>query len=154
MAMAAAVPLVEAAMAEAPNILAAASMANELATKYGPKVSGAVNHLFDLGRKRKSAATYLKGLGTKKGLKRFITKDLGRGLKQSGQVIGEVAHFANDVNDMTQGGEKGGLVGQHANKIASAIGKGANHATRYHQLAEGYHDQGKSLVSPLKAYRF
>ena len=154
MAVAAAAPLMEAAITQAPNILAAAQMAGELASKYGPKISGAVNNLFHMGRKRKSATSYLKNLGTRKGLKRFITRDLGRGLKKSGKVISHVGTYANEVANMTGQGSQGGAVSHHANKIARAVGMGASHAGRYHQLAEKYHDKGQQLASPLKAYRF
>jgi hypothetical protein len=152
MAVAAAIPLVEAAIAEAPQILAAGQMASELATKYGPKVKGAVNHLFHMGRKKKSMASYIKKLGTQKGLKQFITRDIGKAIRGGGKAIANVGAFSNEVANMT-GGMTGG-VGGHANKVAQAVSGGASQAKRYHEIAESYHDSGKALVSPLKAYRF
>lgn len=154
MALPLAVPLVEAAIAAAPNILAAASMASEMAQKYGPKVRGAVNHLFHMSRKRKSAFSHLKKLGHRRGLKHFLSRDLGRGLKHAGSAIAHVGAMANEVSNMTGQGSQGGALGAHAHKISLAVGAGAKQATRYHQLAEKYHDHGRQLVSPLKAYRF
>ncbi len=154
MAVAAVVPLLEAAVANAPQILAAANMASELASKFGPKVLGAVNHLHHLGRKKKSAFSYLKKLGTPKGLKKFITRDLGKAIAGGGKVIAHVGSYGNQISNITGQGSQGGAVRTHAHKIAQAINVGAKHATRYHQIAEHYHTQAESMVSPLKAYRF
>lgn len=153
MAVAAAVPLVEAAIAAAPNVLAAASMASELAEKFGPKVKGAVNHLFRLGRKKRSAAAYLRKLGTKKGLKHFITRDIGKGLRAGGKSIAHIGAYANEVSNMTNQGNVGGAVGAHAHKMAKIVGGGANRATRYHEIAEGYNDHVQDMVTPLRKYR-
>lgn len=154
MALLAAAPFIEAAVAEGPELLAAAQMANDLAHRYGPKVHGAVNNLMHLGRKKKSVKHYIKGLGTKKGLKKFFTKDIRKGLSATKGFIDDVSNVGDEIAQMTQDGKKGGAVGHHANRVAQALKTGASHANRYHHMAEMYHSGAEQLVSPLKAYRF
>ena len=149
MAFAAAIPMIESGIAAAPEILNAAAMAAELAQKYGPKVKGAVNFLMHSGRKKKSAMAYLKNLGTKQGLEKFIKKDLGKGLRKTGSFIEGAGEFATDVAHFTNEGQSGGVLGEHAHKIGSLVGGAAKEAGRYHHLAEQYHDQGQALISPL-----
>ena len=150
MAVALAVPIVEAAIANAPTILAAGTMAMELAEKYGPKVKGAVNHLFRLSRKKKSAKAWLRGLGTRKGLKQFITKDLGKVMKGAGRLVNEATNMTDDFKGLAATG----VGGEKMKHLASMAGKGAMHANRYYETAEKYHTAGSKLASPLKAYRF
>ena len=154
MAVALAVPMVEAAIAAAPNILAAGSMAAEMAERFGPKVKGAVNHLFHLAGKKRSAVSYLKRLGTRKGLKHFITRDIGKALKKGGETIAHVGAFANEVSNMTGQGSQGGALGAHAHMMASTVSSATAKAKRYHEVTEGDHDRGRNMVSPLKSYRF
>jgi hypothetical protein len=149
--MAFAGPLIAGAIEAAPEILSAASMAGSLIQKYGPSLAGSVNNLFHMGHAKKSSLSYIKNLASPKGLQKFITKDIGSGVRHVAKVAGGVGGLANTVQRLTAGstGVSGGV-----NKIAGLVGSAARMTTRYHTLAEKYHTQAKSLVSPLKAYRF
>jgi hypothetical protein len=153
MALAAA-PLLATAVSEGPQILAAAQLAGDMAMRYGPKVSGSVNQILHMGRKKKSAVSYVKGLGTRKGLKRFFTKDLKKGLGVTQSVIQDVANVSNELSNMTDSGRQGGALGANAYKVSQAMRMGAASANRYHNMAEKYHSHAEQLVSPLKAYRY
>jgi hypothetical protein len=147
-------PFVEAAVAEGPQLLAASKLAVDMAHRYGPKVRGAVNNIMHMGRRKKSALAYVKGLGTKKGLHKFFTKDIRKGLQFSKSAVTNVANVANDLSNMTDSGRQGGQLGAYGHKVAQAMRVGASHASRYHNMAEKYHSRAEQLVSPLKAYRY
>lgn len=146
MALAAA-PIIAAAIEAAPEVLSAMALVQQ----YGPSVKGSVNNLFHMGNAKKSAAGYAKNLATPKGLQKFFTKDIGVGLSHLGQTVGGVGGAARTIQGLTAGTTG---VGAGVNKVAGLVGSAAGAASRYHSLIEKYHSQAKSLVSPLKAFRF
>jgi hypothetical protein len=154
MAVAAVPALLEAAAANAPQILSAAQMGAELASRYGPKVKGAVNHLFRMGRKKKTAISYLKKLRTTKGLHKFVTKDMGKALHMSGQAISRIAEGGRMLGAMAGQKRDAGGMSKAGIHISSALEKAARVGKRYHHMAELYHERGRDLISPLNAYRF
>jgi hypothetical protein len=118
MAMALAAPVVEAAVANAPAILAGAGTAYEMAKRYGPSIRGSVNRLMNIGRKKRSAKQALKKLSTQQGLHKFV--------KGVGSVGNEMQNISLSTEKALNagGGRYHELLGKYAagaNELASPL---------------------------------
>ena len=137
--------------------LSAASMAGDLASKYGPSVVRGVksiaNNLFS-SKKRQSAAQYVKGLTKPKGWQRlgndvvsgakkvsgFISS--GKGLKYAKDLAGDVQQIADVAKPLI--GDK------YHSQISSGIKQGVDTASHYHDIANQYNETGKQLANQFQ----
>lgn len=150
-AAAAALPAIAEGALQAANALGVGSMMYD---KYKPKIRGAANHIFSK-RKRKSALNYVKKLGTARGMKKFVTKDLGKATKgvskyiSSGKLLKTVGGVADDARMITDVARP--MIGDEMHhKIHSGISKGQDSVSHYHQIAENYNEQGKQIHEGFK----
>jgi hypothetical protein len=144
-------PMIGTALEYAPYAISAGKTAYAMGQKYAPHVKRLANNLFSAG-KRKSAMQYVKGLTKAKGLQKLVTKDLPSVAKStsklisSGKLMKGVKEVAGDARTVLNASQK--LIGDKNYSRASAlIDRGQDQATRYHDIANSYNEQGKQLAS-------
>ena len=134
--------------------LQAASMAGDMASKYGPSVVRGVkslaNNLFS-SSKRKSAMEYVKGLSKPKGWSR-LANDVVSGAKkaskfiESGKAIKTIKGVAGDAQQVLDVAKP--LIGdKYHSQATSAISQGVGQAQHFHDIAHSYNEQGKQLAN-------
>lgn len=129
-----------------------------LGRKYGSKLKGLANNVLNIRGKAKSAKHYIKKLGTGKGLKKFVTKDIPKAAKkaskfiESGKLLEGVRDVAADIG--TVGNIASSLgheeLGKNISNIGSQVQSTGEH---YHDVLNQYNEAGKEAVHQFKERR-
>lgn len=85
---------------------------------------------------RKSVASYVKGLGTKKGFTRFLKKDLGTGAAAISSALGSGEAALADIAEAT----------------APISGGAAQKVSHFHQILGKFHRSGRTAGEKLKIF--
>lgn len=125
----------------------------------GKALFGSANAAIHGGRKKiRTAKQYIRGLGTQKGMKKFITKDLGKFLTgankklQSGEIAGQLqsainttSATANAINQAT-----GGSFGDINDSFQNALGQIGSTGQHYHDILADYTNQADTAIGGIK----
>lgn len=153
-ALAAAPAIIEAGMTYGPAAYQAAQLSHHLYKKYKPGVKRVANHVFSK-HKRKSALNYARGLGTKKGLHKFVSKDLGRAAGatskyiKSGKALKAAQGVSHDLSRMVDIANPY-LEDDQYQAMKSGLKSFDKHASHYHQIAEKYNEHGDKIQNMFK----
>ncbi len=107
-----------------------------LGKQYGLPAARGIANLALHNRKRKSALHYVQNLGKKKGMKRFVQKDLGRGLASGLDILEKTGKLSGQLEKT---GKKMGY-----GMVSDKKGGDMSHV---HQIFEKYNVQPKAIHS-------
>lgn len=149
-----ALPTITAGAGHVLNAMGAATALHSLGSRYTPGIKKLANTNFS--RKAQSAVSYVKGLGTARGLKKFVTKDVptaaskasrfissGKALKAAGQVAGDIGRAVDIVHGVTGQSELG-------SRIKEASQQALKDIHHHHEILEQYNEKGKELASQFR----
>ncbi len=146
---------IEAGMTYGPMAIQGAQLGHHLYKKYKPGVKRVANHVFSRD-KRKSALNYTKGLGTKKGLHKFITKDLGKAAGatseyiKSGKALKHATGVTHDLGRIVDVANPL-LKDEDYDYLKKGLKTADKHISHYHQLAEKYNEKGDKIQEMYKS---
>lgn len=140
-----------------PTAITAATTGYSLGKKYLPgMIRGAkslANNLFS-NTKRKSAMEYVKGLSKPKGWARLAQDgfNAAKGASNyiaSGKAMKGINEVAGDAKTLLNASHK--LIGdKYHSQASSAINRGLNAATKWHDVANQYNETGKQLANQFQ----